>query len=139
MAGGRYSQLKELTLKVEQEVNSELSTDHFVILRLCQLICAFKERDVVAFNSLYRSSVRSFEKRGVYDDSLKMFCTGLNACRKDNDRNRRQMFEEFVNYYSNHTEHHTLLFHSKDIFVIWAAAESKGISVEEWYKNYNNQ
>ncbi len=137
LTGMRYKQLKDLTLKIEQELSSELSDAHFVILKLSQLICAFKERDMVAFNSLYRSSVRFFERRGVYDESVKWFCAALNSGRKEGERARRQIWVEFCSKYNSHPKPKEMQLYTINAFVIWASAESRGISVEAWYQEYN--
>jgi hypothetical protein len=130
LSGMRYDRVLDHCIQLEKLVTSDLSTDHFVMLRLCQLICAFKERDVVGFNSLYRSSVRAFEMRGIYDDSLKWFCACLNSCRKDTDRSRKQMLSDFCHKFYAHPDQKQLALSNVMVVVYWAEAESKGVSVE---------
>ncbi len=130
----RYQDLKETCLQMERDVTTDLSNTHFIVIRLSQLICAFKERDVVAFNSIYRSSVRFFEKRGVYDDSLKWFCGGLNACRREGDRGRKEMWKEFCDKVIKHPDREKLCLNKLMAFMFWAEAESRGVSVEKVFQ-----
>jgi hypothetical protein len=131
----RYKDLSEACLQMEREVVTDLSNTHFIILRLSQLICAFKERDVVGFNSLYRSSVRFFEKRGVYDDSLKWFCGGLNSCRMEGERGRKQMWKDFCDKISTHPEKEQLCLSKLMAFMFWAEAEWRGLTVEKTFED----
>jgi hypothetical protein len=135
LCGMKYDQLRDTALKMEIDASTELSGTHYVTMKLCLLICAYKEKDVVGFNSLFRSSVRFFEKRGVYDESLKWLCTGLNSCRRENDRERKLMLQKFCEEVYKHPDKEQLVLYKLKVFLFWAEAEWKGLPMERLFKD----